>query len=116
MKSEVEFYQLKKYWITGKEFELNGEKVTVKVVGLYVDTEKMWSYELSNGEILYRKKPICLCCEKNIPDERPRICPICDHTFKGNGWDGIDSHWRAEHEDIMIYEDFWDSLCPKHKE
>ena len=64
MKSEVKFHQLKKYWITGKKFELNGEKVTVKVVGLYVDTDKMWSFELSNGEILYRKKPICLCCEK----------------------------------------------------
>jgi len=37
----------------------------------------------------------------------PKICPECDHEFKGNGWDGIDAHWRAKHEDIMPYEDAW---------
>jgi len=44
-----------------------------------------------------------------------RVCPIRGHIFKGNGWEGIDSHWRADHEDIMVYEDFWVSLCPKHR-
>lgn len=57
----------------------------------------------------------CLCCDKNIPKERPRECPVCKHVFKGNGWDGVDAHWRALHEDIMPYEDFWASLCDMHK-
>jgi len=36
-------------------------------------------------------------------------------VFKGKGWDGIDAHWRAKHEDVMSYEEFWDSLCDEHK-
>jgi hypothetical protein len=60
-------------------------------------------------------KKICLCCKKNIPVTRPRICPECDHIFQGNGWDGIDAHWRSKHEDVLPYEEFWASLCIKHK-
>jgi len=56
----------------------------------------------------------CRCCQENIPLERPRVCPECGHVFKGNGWDGIDAHWRAKHEQIMPYEAFWDGLCPEH--
>jgi hypothetical protein len=56
----------------------------------------------------------CRCCEKNTPTERPRICPECKHVFQGNGWDGVDAHWKANHEDIMPYESFWNSLCHDH--
>ncbi len=50
----------------------------------------------------------CLCCEKQIPETRPIICPECGHVFQGNGWGGIDAHWRAKHEEnVMTYEDFW---------
>jgi hypothetical protein len=57
----------------------------------------------------------CPCCREKIKKERPRQCPVCNHIFRGNGWDGIDAHWRAKHEDIMPYEDFWKSLCDGHK-
>lgn len=60
------------------------------------------------------KKP-CLCCEKQIPAKQPKICPECGHVFQGNGWEGIDAHWRANHENVMTYEDFWTSLCDEHK-
>jgi len=56
----------------------------------------------------------CLCCEKDIPTTQPRICPVCDHEFQGNGWDGIDAHWRAKHEELMPYQEFWASLCSEH--
>jgi hypothetical protein len=36
-----------------------------------------------------------------------KVCPECDHVFQGNGWDGIDAHWRARHERIMPYEKAW---------
>jgi hypothetical protein len=36
-----------------------------------------------------------------------KICPEGDHVFRGNGWDGIDAHWRAKHEHIMSYEKAW---------
>lgn len=36
-----------------------------------------------------------------------KTCPECGHVFRGNGWDGIDAHWRARHEDKMPYEDAW---------
>ncbi len=45
----------------------------------------------------------------------PRVCPECRHVFKGNGWDGIDAHWKAKHLDVSSYREFWDSLCAKHK-
>ena len=57
----------------------------------------------------------CLCCEKKLPKNRPRICPVCLHQFQGNGWDGIDAHWRAKHKDVMTYESFWQSICGDHK-
>ena len=58
---------------------------------------------------------MCKCCEKNVPVERPRICPECRHEFKGNGWDGIDAHWKSKHEDVMPYKEFWSGLCKAHK-
>lgn len=39
--------------------------------------------------------------------ERPKTCPICRHAFQGNGWDGIDAHWRSKHDHIMPYEQAW---------
>ncbi len=38
------------------------------------------------------------------------VCPECGHVFSGNAWDGIDTHWRAHHEDIMSYENAWELL------
>ena len=62
---------------------------------------------------------MCLCCDRNQPGGDPRTCPIrhCGHIFQGNGWDGIDAHWRAHHEDVMTYEEFRDSLnqCDLHR-
>jgi uncharacterized protein (DUF433 family) len=37
----------------------------------------------------------------------PKVCPECGHEFQGNGWDGIDAHWGAHHEDIMPYKEAW---------
>ncbi len=39
-----------------------------------------------------------------------KVCPECGHIFKGNGWDGIDAHWKSKHESIMPYEDAWPLL------
>jgi hypothetical protein len=36
-----------------------------------------------------------------------KVCPECPHVFKGNGWDGIDAHWKSKHEGVMPYEDAW---------
>jgi hypothetical protein len=36
-----------------------------------------------------------------------KSCPECGHEFQGNGWDGIDAHWRSQHAQIMSYEDAW---------
>jgi len=37
----------------------------------------------------------------------PNICPECGHQFRGNGFDGVDAHWRAKHEHIMPYSEAW---------
>jgi hypothetical protein len=39
-----------------------------------------------------------------------KVCPECGHIFQGEGWGGIDAHWRAKHEDIMPYEKAWPLL------
>ena len=36
-----------------------------------------------------------------------KVCPECGHVFSTHGWDGIDAHWRANHEDIISYENAW---------
>lgn len=44
------------------------------------------------------------------PQGDKRVCPECGHVFQGNGWDGIDAHWRSKHEDVMPYEKAWSLL------
>lgn len=44
------------------------------------------------------------------PHEGKKVCPECGHVFQGNGWDGIDAHWRSKHEDVMPYEEAWPLL------
>ncbi len=42
-----------------------------------------------------------------------KVCPApgCGHVFQGNGWDGIDAHWKAKHaKDICRYDVFWEML------
>ncbi len=39
-----------------------------------------------------------------------KVCPECGHRFQGNGWDGIDAHWRSKHEDVMPYSKAWPML------
>lgn len=50
--------------------------------------------------------------ETLVNDDRAdrKVCPECGHVFQGNGWDGIDAHWRSKHEDIMPYERAWPLL------
>jgi hypothetical protein len=47
---------------------------------------------------------------RGIVTPEKKICPECGHVFKGNGWDGIDAHWRSKHEDVMPYEEAWPLL------
>jgi hypothetical protein len=61
------------------------------------------------------KKNACLCCEKGVPVSPQKTCPICSHHFQGNGWDGVDAHWRSKHEAFMPYQNFWDALCREHR-
>lgn len=41
---------------------------------------------------------------------RSKVRPDCGYAFRGSGWEGIDAHWRAKHEDIMTYEYAWPLL------
>lgn len=59
--------------------------------------------------------PQCLCCAENQPVTTEKVCPICGHLFKGLGWWGIDSHWKARHEDRIPYSEFWEGMCEGHR-
>ena len=47
---------------------------------------------------------------KLLGREKRKVCPECGHIFRGNGWDGIDVHWKAKHESIMPYGKAWPLL------
>lgn len=57
----------------------------------------------------------CYCCQKEQVMTEERICPECGHVFQGIGWEGIDAHWRAKHEDALSYEEFWNNMCGLHR-
>lgn len=40
----------------------------------------------------------------------PKVCPECGHEFRGNGWDGIDAHWKAKHDHVLPYSEAWPLL------
>ncbi len=61
------------------------------------------------------KADSCRCCARDLPTNGARKCPECGHVFKGNGWDGVDAHWRSKHEAVMPYESFWTGLCAAHR-
>jgi len=66
----------------------------------------------------------CMWCRVEATSARrlaygaPRECPACNHVFQGRGWDGVDAHWRAEHEKALNipYDDFWRGImgCVRH--
>jgi len=47
---------------------------------------------------------------RGIVTPKKKVCPECGHVFNGNGWDGIDAHWRSKHGDVMPYEEAWPLL------
>lgn len=57
----------------------------------------------------------CYSCSKGTPLEGPKVCPECNHVFKGKGWEGLDAHWKAKHESVMPYEQLWGSFCQSHR-
>jgi hypothetical protein len=71
------------------------------------------TFEGKAPERLVRDAAIRLI-EGGLPTARPielgapqKVCPECGHRFRGNGWDGIDAHWRKNHEHILPYEMAW---------
>jgi hypothetical protein len=57
-----------------------------------------------------KRRPINLTPDSRATDQNrsvENVCPECGYRFKGNGFDGIDAHWRAKHEGIMPYKDAW---------
>ena len=58
---------------------------------------------------------LCPCWGQ--PFERPRVCPLCCHIFRGNGWDGVDGHYKSKHErdTEKKYKEWWSSICLDHK-
>ncbi len=60
------------------------------------------------GNIEYRAEPFRkIYAEFSVALGDKKICPECNHIFQGNGWDGIDAHWRSKHENIMPYNEAW---------
>ena len=61
------------------------------------------------ARVLFQRQPLKKLRAEDA-GESQKVCPECGHVFQGNGWDGIDAHWRSKHEDIMPYEEAWPLL------
>ena len=61
----------------------------------------------SNKELLEMTAKTLESAKTLASSKTPKKCPECGHVFQGQGWGGIDAHWRAHHENIMPYEDAW---------
>jgi predicted transcriptional regulator len=48
--------------------------------------------------------------QRSLGNLARNVCPECGYEFKGNGFDGIDAHWRSKHEDVMPYEEAWELI------
>lgn len=72
------------------------------------------SIQLSGYYKRTKNKIVCTCknevCETVWDILHNKVCPECGYIFSGKGWDGIDTHWRAHHENIMSYENAWKLL------
>jgi hypothetical protein len=58
----------------------------------------------------------CLCCAKQMPVSGRKTCPLCGHSLMGNGWTGLDFHWKLRHEAQVPYRTFWTGLCQAHRD
>ena len=84
---------------------------TIEGVGYWVcPCIKMGSYykHFEKQKIFCKDKKTISDIVWNILNKK--VCPECGHIFTGNGWDGIDTHWKANHEHIMSYENAWKLL------
>jgi hypothetical protein len=45
--------------------------------------------------------------QTTLSPKTDNVCPECGYQFQGNGFDGIDAHWRAKHDHGMSYEEAW---------
>lgn len=59
--------------------------------------------------------PNCTCWNERIT--LPRVCPLCGYVFQGNGWDGVDAHYKANHEKVTgePYRHWFDRMCKDHR-
>jgi len=58
--------------------------------------------------------PTCRACAAGMPKTLPRQCPGCGRTFKGEGWEGTDAHWKARHSELIPYSQMWRGICAGH--
>ena len=65
--------------------------------------------EIQNGatNVAEQAQKIERSVRKLLGQSEPKVCPECGYLFRRNGWDGIDSHWRAKHESVMPYAEAW---------
>jgi len=83
--------------ILGK-LEFNIQRANGRPLGWIADSVSNGYAEIHVGEKPSRK--------------RTKVCPApgCGKEFQGNGWDGIDAHWKAKHREVCSYRDFWEML------
>jgi|HubBroStandDraft_6_1064221.scaffolds.fasta_scaffold1518772_1 hypothetical protein len=69
--------------------------IVAAIVGTDGDTEAGFG---GGKNTQWWRPGVNLSKDTKAPSRRePKICPECDHVFLGNGWDGIDAHWKARH-------------------
>lgn len=67
--------------------------------------------QTGSAQSVSAKKPTLQYAKSNPPERggsnEQKQCPECGRVFRGKRWEGIDAHWKANHENIMPYASAW---------
>ena len=79
-------------------------KETARALGCDEDKEQ---FEATLGKIATARMKGASVSRNKVAGHKLNVCPECDHVFQGDGWVGIDAHWKSKHEHVMPYAEAW---------
>ena len=110
-------YEVYEIWEAGRQDVVNrltmpgsksrNERGQMGVSQFKAIAKKVWSMGKKRMQAQPTRQESSASCESSSDN---KVCPECGHVFQGNGWVGIDAHWKSKHEHILPYEKAWPLL------
>lgn len=107
------FYQHRvreKNWIDYMKGRLEGAlkltEVPLKIAHVKIEPDPRKPEKTPDVVFFYAQK-LPAGVKRGSKEKIKNLCPECGYQFSGRGFGGIDAHWRANHEEVMTYEEAW---------